>query len=181
MNLKSVIERIKRGDKAAFAELYDQCAPHAYGLAVRILKNEVEAQDILQLAFISLWTNIKRFDPERSQVTTWLYVFVRNRCIDLIRKKKRHSTVSLLDDEAEILEDRPDEIDERTHLVTKALEELPDGQKSVIEAAYFDGLTQEEIAAKFDEPLGTIKTRMRLGMIKLAQSLKFKMRVLNES
>ena len=174
----------------AFSELYDHCAPIAYSLAMRILRNEAEAEDVLQQAFLSLWQNASKFDEKRGKVTTWLYVFVRNRCIDLVRRKKHENHFSIdqnTDDGAkfELVDGSPLwEITmnghERSRAVSEALKRLPDVQRSVIEAAYFDGLTQQEIADKFREPLGTVKTRMRLGMMKLTKHLKVDERVLNE-
>lgn len=166
-------------DRKAFAELYDHCAPTAFGLAVKILRNEAEAEDVLQQAFLSLWQHAAHFDAAKGKVTTWLYVFIRNRCIDLIRRKKREAQESL----DEVVENSAgfsdgaaaplDALDgqERRARVSKALQELPEPQRRAIEAAYFEGLTQEEVAAKLDEPLGTIKTRTRLGMMKLAKVL----------
>ena len=177
--IKAVCES---NDKVAFAKLYDLCSPRAYGLALKILRNEAEADDVLQQAFLSLWQHASEFEEAKGSVMTWLYSFIRNRAIDMLRRKKRENHISIDYDEANPLSNslpdsapRPDDIldsKERQTIVFTALKTLPDFQKKVVEAAYFGGLTQQEIADQLKEPLGTIKTRMRLGMMKLTELLK---------
>ncbi len=176
-------------DKESFSEIYDLCAPTAYSLACRILGNTAEAEDVVQHAFISLWRNAEKFDASKGQVSTWLHVFVRNRCIDVIRRRKSEKSVPLdvNDDGNERSIEFPDHsagvetlIDdkEKRKLIRTALANLPDPQKRVIEAAYFEGRTQQEISEQFNEPLGTVKTRMRLGLMKLAELLKGQVHIL---
>lgn len=170
-------------DKESFAKLYDLCAPTAFGLARRMLGNEAEAEDAVQHAFISLWNHAAEFDADKGRVSTWLYAFVRNRCIDILRRRRREKAVSLNhDDESSAAPIDPPENSptiedhlngkERRQLIANALRALPEPQRRVIEAAYFEGLTQQEIAEKLGEPLGTVKTRTRLGMLKLSDLLK---------
>lgn len=168
-------------DSQAFAALYDLCAPTAFNLACQILKNRSEAEDVVQQAFLSLWEHASQFDARKARVSTWLHVFVRNRCIDLIRKRK-HATLST---DAHDENDSPFEfsdgtkpLDEQLTLKTQqekiqqALQLLPEEQRTVIKIAYYEGLSQQEISERLNFPLGTIKTRMRLGMLKLTQILK---------
>ncbi len=168
-------------DKEKFADIYDQCAPTAYGLACRMLGNRTEAEDVVQHAFVSLWNHAEEFDASIGRISTWLYVFVRNRCIDVLRRRKNHVPVTLTGSDDDAGHDVGDgllaidaQVDAKlsSQRVREALARLPEAQRKVIDAAYFAGLTQQEIADQFNEPLGTVKTRMRLGMLKLAELLK---------
>jgi RNA polymerase sigma-70 factor (ECF subfamily) len=158
----------------AFTELYEQLAPVAFNLACRILRDAAEAEDVLQQAFLSLWQHVDEYDADKGRISTWFYAFVRNRSIDRLRRRKRENVVELnpeTDAPGMPFENGVDDRERRVR-VAEAMSALPEAQRLVIEIAYFEGCTQQEIAEKLNEPLGTIKTRMRLGMMKLAERLK---------
>jgi RNA polymerase sigma-70 factor (ECF subfamily) len=171
----------------AFTELYEQLAPVAFNLACRILRDAAEAEDVLQQAFLSLWQHVDEYDADKGRISTWFYVFVRNRCIDVIRHRRKEKSVSIEpngDEPALEFTDHAAGVEkqvydkEKKRVIGKALASLPEPQKRVIEAAYFEGRTQQEIADQFNEPLGTVKTRMRLGLMKLTEILKGQVHVL---
>jgi RNA polymerase sigma-70 factor, ECF subfamily len=180
-----LIKRVAgRRDEAAFAELYDRHAPLVFGLACRILGQKQEAEDVLQQVFFFLWEKAASYDAARSPVPAWLSVIARSRCLDRLRRRKgredKEDTLFSGREDGDVLLPLPEpglpvleqmEGEERRAAVARALGSLPPDQKTVLDAAYFEGLTQREISEKLGEPLGTIKTRMRLGLKKLADIL----------
>lgn len=164
-------------DREAFARLYDLYAPLLFGLSVRIV-GHADAEDALQEAMIQIWERAADFDGAKGSVRAWLVVITRSRCLDRLRQKEaagRRQTPlpdgeDFIDGSAasgEALEHR-----EAEAAVLEALASLPQEQRQALEAGYFGGLSQSEIAKDLGQPLGTIKTRMRLGMIKLMEQLK---------
>jgi RNA polymerase sigma-70 factor (ECF subfamily) len=173
---RELMESIVRKDADAFSILYDRHAAKLFGLAIQIVKDRALAEDILQDIFLSLWKNAGQFDPGKGNPLTWLMVLCRNRCIDKlrVRSKKAGRTNQLSEKEAQQAmsskADNPAEyaIQNETHAIIKdALQQLPAEQRTLIELAYFSGFTQSEIAETSGLPLGTVKTRIRLGMQKL--------------
>ena len=171
---------VARGDVAAFEELYDRYSSTLYALLIRILANAEDAQEVLQEAFVKAWTSAKMFDALRGSEVAWLISIARSRGIDRLRARRIR-----LDREDEAgreistvsgFVDRTNGADkaiqsEQTVAVRGALAELPDAQRRALELAYFEGLSQSEIAARLSEPLGTVKTRMQLGMKKMRDRL----------
>jgi RNA polymerase sigma-70 factor (ECF subfamily) len=177
----SLLPAVAHGDLAAFEQLYDRHSSTLYALLLRILANPDDAQEVLQETFVKAWTNAKMFDTVRGSDVAWLISIARSRGIDRLRSRK-------------IRGDREDEagrevsssfgfVEKRTGVddaiqsqerkaVRGALDELPESQRIALALAYFEGLSQSEIAEKLGEPLGTIKTRMQLGMKKLRERLK---------
>lgn len=161
---------------SALSHLYDRYADRLFGLAVKIIKDEVLAEDVIQDLFIYLWQNPSRFQRERGNALSWLMVLCRNRCIDKVRAKSRSLSRNTAINETvlQIPSDGaagdPLEVVEQKEVqskITQALETLPTEQREPIELAYFSGFSQTEIADKLKVPLGTVKTRVRLGMQKL--------------
>jgi RNA polymerase sigma-70 factor (ECF subfamily) len=172
---------VARGDREAFEALYDRHSSLLYALLLRILEDAEDAQEVLQEAFVQVWKRAAMFDRSRGSEAAWLISIARNRAIDRLRSRRIRS-VRENDAGREISihtspVDRVSSADlaireqERT-AVRSALEQLPENQRRALELAYFEGLSQSEIAARLDEPLGTIKTRMQLGMKKLRERLK---------
>jgi len=162
-------------DEAALARLYDRYRVILFGLLVRILNNRQEAEDVLQETFLQVWRRAADFDESRGRPFTWLVTLARSRGIDRLRTlaaRERVATARAVD-EAEVISDAASDAfrSEQRELVANALRQLPEEQKQPLLLAYFDGLTQSEIAAQLDTPLGTVKTRMRTGMMKLRQLL----------
>jgi RNA polymerase sigma-70 factor (ECF subfamily) len=171
-------------DGAAFSRLYDRYAPLVYGTALRLLSNPAEAQDLLQDVFVYAWENASRFDARRGEAPAWLVTIARSRALDRLRRRavrREADRPAAADDDAEDLLARlPDgeppllellSDEERRREVLEALAALPAPQREALETAYFGGLTQQEVAEKLGEPLGTVKTRMRLGLMKLFERL----------
>jgi RNA polymerase sigma-70 factor, ECF subfamily len=180
-----LIRRMARDrDPQAFAALYDRHAPRVFGLACRMLGRGPDAEDALQDAFLSVWKHAAVYDPLKAPVAAWVLLIARSRCIDRLRRRglrrEKEPAVFSSDEDGDLLQSLPEpgapvldrlEAQEQRARVTRALKALPPPQRAALEAAYFEGLTQQEIADKLKEPLGTVKTRMRLGLMKLAEAL----------
>jgi RNA polymerase sigma-70 factor (ECF subfamily) len=175
-----LLRRVAEGDRTAFASFYDRFSTPLYSLALKMLANEAEAQDLLQEVFLSVWNKAPGFHPERGSAFSWVVSLLRHRAIDRLRSKKRRGELietfgdelapsgSAVSSSAHNLE-----INERAREVHSALEQLSEEQREVLRLAYFDGLTQAEIAEKLKEPLGTIKARAFRGMARLRTILRF--------
>jgi RNA polymerase sigma factor (sigma-70 family) len=159
--------------QGALAELYDRYGRPAYGLALRILRDEALAEDAVQDAFLAIWRTASRFVPERGKASTWILTLVHRRAVDLVRREERRR--------ADTLENAPEPsggaVDEEAWLrlqrerVQDALRRLPDQQREAIELAYYGGFTQAELAERLGQPLGTIKSRMFMGLARLRELL----------
>lgn len=175
-----LMQRIAQGDRDAFAQLYDRFSGPLYGTALRIVREPAEAQDVVHDAFISLWEKAATFETSRGSAFSWAITLVRNRAIDRVRMRRRRA--ELLADSA------PDDLGlaamsdavsgadaavtgDEARAVRAAVATLPAEQQKALELAFFGGLTQEEIARKLSEPLGTVKARIRRGLIKLRDAL----------
>lgn len=177
----SLLPAVAGGDVTAFEALYDRYSSTLYALLLRILSNPEDAQEVLQESFVKVWTNAKMFDPVRGSEVAWLISIARSRGIDKLRSRKirldrendagREISIQSSFVDKSTGADQAILSQERT-AVRSALSELPDAQRIALELAYFEGMSQTEIAAKLGEPLGTIKTRMQLGMKKLRERLR---------
>ncbi|MDQ3653185.1 MAG: sigma-70 family RNA polymerase sigma factor [Acidobacteriota bacterium] len=173
-----LIRAIARGDERAFARLYDLHSPILLGLLIRILKDRAEAEDTLQEVFLQIWQRASDFDEARGRPFTWIVTITRSRAIDRLRSQKSRDRVALETALSEmVVSPRRDAADdaiqsEHNEAIHRALAELPEEQRRALLLAYFEGLSQSEIAARLDEPLGTIKTRARSGLSKLRQLLQ---------
>lgn len=173
---QDALRRIQDGDAGALGVLYDLYGGIAYGLARRITGDESAAEDVVQEAFIAAWRNARRFDASRATVRTWLLSIVHHKAVDSVRRRAVRSERTLPEVAAEVLPapERTDEAAERqvdAEAVRSALAEIPEDQRQVIELAYYSGLTYVEVAARMSIPVGTVKSRMRLGLEKLRAAL----------
>ena len=162
---------MRAGDQAAMTALYDRYSSVVYSVALRVLQDTGAAEDVLQEVFLQLWRNPSAFDAARGNLGPWLAVITRNRAIDAVRK--RRPEVDIDDVVVSVETDIVSETD-RSRVVEKirsALGVMPAPQRSAMELAFFEGLTHMEIAQKTGEPLGTIKTRIRSGLLTLRKSL----------
>jgi RNA polymerase sigma-70 factor (ECF subfamily) len=176
-----LLPAVARGDVAAFEALYDRYSGLLYALLLRILGSAEDAQEVLQEAFVKAWNDARMFDSARGSEVAWLISVARSRGIDRIRSRKiryeresdagREISIRTANVETPAGSDELILAQERA-AVRGALAELPEAQRRALELAYFDGLSQTQIAEKLGEPLGTIKTRMQLGMKKLRDRLK---------
>ena len=177
------MERVKNRDPAAIAELYDRYAGLLVSLADRILHDRQEAEDVLQEVFVQVWRIAERYDSRRSSVSTWLVMLMRCRALDRYRSRSaRQRTRDSLRDQ--VTDTQAAEAEERVwrrelyQRLRDELSKIPAEQRRPIELAYYRGLTQVEIARELGVPLGTVKTRILLGMRKLKQGLRDEIRVL---
>ena len=171
----TTINRIANGDEAALATLYDRWAQTVYSLVFQLLRDADAAEDVVEETFWQVWHRASSYDISRGTVRTWILTIGRSRALDRLRSRKRNRE-DISDDLSLIRDPRSDpsqmaEGAERRQLVYSALSELPDEQRNALELAYFRGLSQSEIAELLGEPLGTVKTRMRLGMQKMRNKL----------
>jgi RNA polymerase sigma-70 factor (ECF subfamily) len=166
-----LLHAVARGDEAALARLYDAYRVILFGLLVRILNSREEAEDILQDVFVQVWRRAKDFDETRGRPFTWLVTLTRSRAIDRLRQlgARQRLVTGAAQEQTETVSDALSDTIKvaQQETVRQALAELPEEQRRTLVLAYFEGLTQSEIATKLNAPLGTIKTRMRSGMIKL--------------
>jgi RNA polymerase sigma-70 factor (ECF subfamily) len=167
-----------RGDGSAVAEVYDRHARAIYSLALRMLSDAADAEDVVQEVFTQAWRQADRYDPSRAPVIGWLLVITRARALDRLRARRSRIASAPLDVRiAEPVDPGPGQdlqaIDhEDAERVRRALEALPDGQREAIELAYYKGLSQSDIAETLEQPLGTVKTRMRTALLKLREALR---------
>lgn len=168
--LKAVAAR----NEAALGQIYDRYRVILFGVLLRILNDRAEAEDVLQETFLQVWRRAADFDETRGRPFTWLVTLARSRGIDRLRtlaSRERVAQASAKED-AEFSDAATDVVrSEQRGVVNKALAQLPEEQKRPLMLAYFDGLTQSEIAAQLGAPLGTVKTRMRAGMMKMRELL----------
>ena len=174
----ALITRIAAGDRDAFSRFYDLLAPTAFGLIRRVLRDPEAAADVLQEVFWQVWREAPQYDPKRGSPEAWLVMRAKTRAIDRLRSIRRRDRtfVAPVDESVARSNDEPAEnpavVAEDRSLVQAALAQLPEPQRRVIELAFFEGLTQSEIATRLGEPLGTVKTRARLGLERLRGALR---------
>ena len=172
-----LIGRMMAGDEAALSNLYDRYSAMLFGMLMRILRDKQAAEEVLQDIFLQLWRNAGQFDAGRGSLAAWLLVIGRNRAISRLRGR---SGREVLEEEEGafantfVSSQNVEEEAWRTELrasLTAALSRLPEEQRQAVELAYFEGMTQSEIAARTRAPLGTVKTRVRTAMQSLKQIL----------
>jgi RNA polymerase sigma-70 factor, ECF subfamily len=172
-----LLERLVAGvDENALSELYDRYQGSMYGLAMRITGDAQMAQDAVQEAFVGVWRNAARYTETRASVRTWMMSITHHRAIDLVRRRRPSSPLPETETvgEAFMTPDVWPEVARAAdaEAVRQALSTLPDAQRETIELAYFEGLTQVEIAERTQAPLGTIKSRVRLGLLQMRRLLE---------
>ena len=172
---EALVALVARDDEDALAELYDRVSRIAYGLALRVLRDERHAEDAVQEAFLQVWRNAATFRAERAKASTWILTLVHRRAVDLVRREERRQTDPLTD-ESETAQ-APEQTEEAAWLrfererVQAALKQLPDVQREALELAYYGGFSQSELAERLGVPLGTIKSRMFAGLARLRELL----------
>lgn len=172
-----LIRRIARGDRQAFGRFYDRYVSLVFTFAMRILRERSAAEDLLQEVFLQTWREAGNYDRDRGSPEAWMITMTRSRGIDKLRsiRRRERSFVSMENPGEQEQSEKPvseESASDARLTVNSALTKLPEAQRKVLEMAYFDGLTQSEIAARLKEPLGTVKTRMRAGMERLRGLLK---------
>jgi RNA polymerase sigma-70 factor (ECF subfamily) len=171
-----LIQQVSNQDRDAFSQLYDRFSTLVFTLAMRMLKVRSDAEDLLQEVFVQVWRQARSYNAERGSPEAWIVNIARSRAIDKIRSIHRMEKSFVLTEDPARAES-PDNVEssaaesEARMAMISALANLPDAQRRVLELAYFDGLTQTEIATQLSEPLGTVKTRMRSGLRRLREML----------
>jgi len=177
---RTLIQQIGAGDQKAFGILYDRYKTLVFSLAVKIVDSHETAEDITLDVFTQIWKNAKKYHPEKGSVKGWIASLARYRSIDTLRRRKVRSDINRpqwSDVQPETLPSNDNPLDalesaEIRHKVSDTIKRLPEDQQEVLAMAYFKGYTHRQIAEALNEPLGTIKTRIRLGLQKLRQILK---------
>lgn len=172
-----LVRKIAEGDQSALATLYDSTNRLVYGLILRVLNDAGAAEEVLLDVYTQVWRQAAAYDSSRGAPLAWLTTIARSRAIDRLRSgwqdQRRKEPLDAIGDAASV-DANPEETTvaaERKRLVREALAQLTPEQREVIELAYYSGLSHSEIAAKLNQPLGTVKTRTRLGMMKLKEAL----------
>jgi len=175
---RALIARIERRDADALAELYDRYSSRLMGLAQRIVGDTGEAEEVLQELFLWVWRSAGSFDASRGSVIAWLLVATRSRAIDRVRARRPAARAGLRSVDAVPEAAGPQDVEadsadrEWERLCRSAISELPEDQRRTLELAYFEGLTHQEISEQTGTPLGTVKTRVRLGLMKLRDRVR---------
>jgi len=176
----TLLARVVKGDQQAFSQLYDHSSTLLFTLAVRILGNREEAAELLQDVYLEIWRKVSRYDVGRGTPIAWLVTLTKSRAIDRLRARASRgyrstnpleagTAAQMADPGPSPLETQADQ--ELRIAVGTAVAGLPQAQQQAIELAYYEGLSHSEIAARLNQPLGTVKTRIKLGMSKLRESL----------
>jgi RNA polymerase sigma-70 factor (ECF subfamily) len=164
---EDLLRKLRTGDSQALADFYDLYAGLVNGLALRILRNTAEAEDVVQEVFVQVWRQVQRFDPDRGSAEAWLCTIARTRALDRLRRRTARR-----EDPGETAPGATAAPKtEEALAVRKALDGLSKEQRRALELAYYEGLTQTEIADRLGEPLGTVKTRIRTAMLRLREVL----------
>jgi RNA polymerase sigma-70 factor (ECF subfamily) len=174
---EALVALVARGDEDALAELFDRVSRVAYGLALRVLRDERHAEDAVQEAFLQVWRSAASFRADRAKASTWILTLVHRRAVDLVRREERRQADPLTDDSAAGQAPEYEQTEEAAWLrfererVQAALKQLPDTQREALELAYYGGFSQSELAERLGVPLGTIKSRMFGGLARLRELL----------
>ncbi len=175
---KALVARLAGGDERALADLYDSTNRIVYGLALRILGDPSLAEDVAMEVYLQVWRTAESYDSQRGTVSSWLVTLTRSRAIDYLRRRKtrRAELEENVDEVVNLRDSRPSPESAsveagRSRIVQRALADLSPDQRQAIELAYFSGLSHTEVAAHMGLPLGTVKTRIRLGMLNLRKLL----------
>jgi RNA polymerase sigma-70 factor (ECF subfamily) len=172
-----LLERVGAGDRDAFDELYRRYTRPVLGLALRRLRDRGRAEDAVQDAFAAVWRSARSYDPERGAGAAWLYTVARNAIVDGVRRRPEPPAGVVVEEAASGA--GPEERAEASWLawrVHRAIEDLPEHEREVLELAYWSELSQSEIAERLHVPLGTVKTRTRTGLARLADALEGELR-----
>jgi RNA polymerase sigma-70 factor (ECF subfamily) len=168
---EELLEAIAEGDEAALGTLYDRFGRVAYGVALRVLRDQALAEDAVQEAFLAIWRSADSYRRERAKPSAWLLTLVHRRAVDLVRREDRRRAEPLGEAPEDVAAAVPEEVQlrERRAAVQSALRSLPEDQRQALELAYYGGYTQSELATHLGVPLGTVKSRMFAGLTRLRE------------
>jgi RNA polymerase sigma-70 factor (ECF subfamily) len=170
---EALVALAARSEQSALAELYDRYGRTAYGLALRVLRDQTLAEDAVQEAFLTIWRTASRFVPERGKASTWILTLVHRRAVDAVRHEQRRRADSLERTAEPVVEGVEEDawLRLQRERVQEALRNLPDAQREALELAYYGGFSQSELAERLGQPLGTIKSRMFTGLSRMRELL----------
>ena len=169
-----LMRRVALGEEEAVAELYDRYSALVFKLSIQFLSNQAEAEDAVQEVFVRLWKTADRFDPRKAKLVTWVMLITRRHLIDRIRRKAVRPKQHELSEQHEVSATEtpmPSNIllEERNTMLWQALQNLSEMQRTVIERAYFQGFTLREVSRQLDAPLGTVKSALSRGLLRLRE------------
>ena len=171
---QSLFEAVRRGDKEAFAQLYDRYSAALFGVITKVVREEVRAEEVLQDTFLKIWRSAASYDPSKGRVFTWMLNIARNSAIDVVRSAEFKTSSKIQGLDANVYRTGGDELREQTDHI--GMDRILDGmsleQREVIDMAYYQGWTQQEIAERTGLPLGTVKSRTRAALGHLREALK---------
>jgi RNA polymerase sigma-70 factor, ECF subfamily len=175
-DLAELLKACSLGDEAAFAKLYDATAARMFGLVLRTVRDRAQSEEVAQDAYLDIWRNSSRFDPSRGSAISWLMTIGHRKAVDRVRSaeaSRRRDTAYEVHERAAPFDQTVEEAHRNLdgHRVRRALDMLTETQRGALELAYFGGYTHREVAAMLDLPLGTAKTRIRDGLIRLRDTL----------
>jgi RNA polymerase sigma-70 factor, ECF subfamily len=175
----ALIERIRNADRTAFMTFYDRFSPLLFSVAARVLGDRKEAEDVLQEVMLTIWNKSGEYDPQLGSLSSWAVALTRNKALDRLRARTRRlrliEEVAIMAEESgaasspsanEVIHGR-----ERAEMLRAAMKDLPTEQRMAIELAFFTGMSQTDIATRLQQPLGTVKARIRRGMLRLREQL----------
>lgn len=175
----ALVERLRRQDQSALDALYERYSKVVYAIALRIVGQTADAEDVVVDCFWQVWQQAANYDVSRGQLRTWIVTIARSRALDRLRVLRRSPLAEAEEVETAgrevVADDDPEQsawLAQKSSLVRAALAALPREQRQALELAYYYGLSQSEVAERLGEPLGTVKTRIRLGMMKLREQLQ---------
>lgn len=164
---KEIVKLFENGDKQAITLLYDYYADAIYGVILKIISDENTAQDVLQESFVKIWKNSKKYDPSKAKLFTWLYRIAYNTAIDKIRSQKNKNGKEVQIETSNVYKISSNELNQDVLDIKKHLSSLDEKYQIVINALFFEGMTQQEASEELDIPLGTIKSRLKIGLREL--------------
>lgn len=173
-DLETIMAAVAAGDQAAFAQLYDELSPAVFGVVRRVLRDPAQAEEVTQEVFVEIWRQAARFDASRAQPRTWAVMIAHRRAVDRVRSEQAHRDRHLRVAVADPAGAGPDELAVQAsegERARAALGSLSGVQREAIELAFYDGLTHVEIAERLDVALGTVKTRIRDGLVRLRAAM----------
>lgn len=167
--VQQLVERIQSGDKAAFADLYDNYSAALLGVVSKIVRSQEAGEDVVHDAFVKIWKNIQKYDPKKGTLFTWMLNIARNTAIDKLRKIKKEGKVEIqsIDYNVDIAKGHQTTISTNVIGMKDFVAKLAPEQKLMVEYIYFNGYTQQEVSDELGIPLGTVKTRIRSAVIEL--------------
>ncbi len=169
---KDIGDRLRKGDKVAFEQLYDRYSAALYGMVIRMVKDEDVAKDVIQDSFIKIWKNASKYDPQKAKVFTWMYQVTRNTALDKLRQVKNRGEKEIQIKDSNVYNIGIAGINPDTVDLPEILHQIDEKYRQVIGALFYGGMTQQEASDHLDLPLGTVKTRLKIGLRELRKIFK---------